>query len=206
MQTMQKMVREFRAAQHPLSQVPIIFKRFRRDNVLDDSNGSYEEVMARRLAPVKLEIPEGYMHVTLKLAATSFLFNEDFRTDLFRHSVTRIHGKGISSEGYFEILKDGMTKDGRKTNSTFSPVDRYTFYNILGPEERSFHACGGVGNLYIDANPERGLILYTTPFKPEELSIAIARKADLEAALRNAPISKTRAFINTFKSAARKYL
>lgn len=206
MQTMQKMVQEIRAAQHPLSQVPIIFKRFRRDNVLDDSNGSYEEVMARRLAPIRLEIPEGYMHVTLKLAAASFLLNEDFRTDLFRHSITRIHGKGISSEGYFEILKDGMTKDGRQVNSIFSPVDRYTFYNTLGPKERSFHACGGVGNLYIDANPERGLMLYTTPFQPEDLSIAIVRKADIEAAMRDAPISKTRAFINTLKSAARRYL
>ncbi len=203
---MQKITQEIKAAQHPLSQVPIIFKRFGRDNVLDDSNSSYEEIMARRLAPVRPEIPEGHVHVTLKLAATSFLLNEDFRTDLFRHSVTMVQSRRIKSEGYFEILKDGMTKDGRQTNSMFEPVDRYTFYNRLRPTERSFHACRGVGSLYIDANPERGLMLYTTPFQPDELSIAVVRKADIETVMRNAPISKTRAFVNTLKSAARRYL
>ena len=206
MQTIQRMTEEIKAAQHPLSQVPIIFKRFRRGNVLEDSDGSYEETMTRRLAPVKLEIPEGYVHVTLKLAATSFLLNNDFRKDLFRHSITRIQGRSMKSEGYFEILKDDLTSDRRQINGAFKPVDRYTFYNKLNPNERSFHACGGVGSLYIDANPERGLILYTTPFHPDDLSIALVKKADLEVAIKGEPISKTKAFINTLKSAARRYI
>jgi hypothetical protein len=199
------MAEEIKAAQHPLSQVPIIFKRLRRGSMSEEGNSSYEETMARRLAPVKLEIPEGYVHVNLKLAATSFLLNNDFRRDLFRHSITQIQSRSIKSEGYFEILKDEMTAGKRQVNWTFRPVTRFTFYNRLNPNERSFHACGGVGSLYIDANPERGLMLYTTPFHPDDLSIALVKKTDLEGAIKGEPISKTRAFINTLKSAARRY-
>ena len=188
MQTMQKMAQEITASQHPLSQVPIIFKRFRRGNIIEDGNGSYEEMMMRRLAPVKFEIPVGYVHVTLKLAATSFLLNDDFRTDLFRHSVTRVQGRSIKSEGYFEILRDEIPADRKQSNWIFRPVTRFTFYNRLNPNERSFHACGGVGSLYIDANPERGLMLYTTPFHPDDLSIALVKKADLEGAINGEPI------------------
>ena len=203
MQTIQRMEQQIEAAQHPLSQVPITFKRFRRDNALEGD--SYERIMAQRLTPVKFEIPEGYVHVTMKLAAMSFLLNPDFRMDLFQHSVTAIQGRSIKSEGYFQILGENITEK-RQVNWTFRPVDRYTFYNELEPHERSFHACGGVGSLYIDASPDRGLIVCTTPFHPDDISIALAKREDLEAAIKREPISKTRAFINTIKSAARRYV
>ncbi len=205
MQTMQKMIQEIKAAQHPLSQVPIIFKRLIREDALEDGKGSYGDTMARRLTPVKLEIPEEYVHVTLKLAAMSFLFNDDFRTDLFMNSTTMIQGKSRTSEGYFEILENHRTRVGTHANGIFRPVDKYTFYN-LPTEKRSFHLCGRIGGLYIDADPKRGLIVYTTPFHPDDLSIALARRSDLDPVIYGEQMSRGKAFINTLKSVTRRYL
>jgi hypothetical protein len=198
------MAEELKVAQHPLSQVPITFKRLRRENALD-GNDSYEKIMVRRLAPVKPEIPDEYVHVTLKLAAMLFQFNDDFRTDLFMNSTTLIQGRGISSEGYFEILENQRTRAGIHTNWIFRPVDKYTFYN-LPTEKRSFHLCGRIGGLYVDADPKRGLIVYTTPFHPDDLSIALARKSDLDPVIYGEQMSRGKAFVNTLKSALRRYL
>ena len=205
MRTIQRMAEELKAAQHPLSQVPITFKRLRRENAIEDSSNSYEETMVRRLTPVKFEIPEGHVHVTLELAAMLFRFNDDFRTDLFKNSTTQIQGRGRTSEGYFVILENHSTRVGMHANGIFRPVDKYTFYE-LPTEKRSFHLCGRIGSLYVDSDPKRGLIVYTTPFHPDDFSIALAKRSDLDPVIYGEQMSISKAFVNTLKSAARRYL
>ena len=58
----------------------------------------------------------------------------------------------------------------------------------------------------MDSDPKRGLIVYTTPFHPDDLSIALARRSDLDPVIYGEQMSSGKAFVNTLKSALRRYL
>ena len=195
-----------------VSQVPIFFAKFTKetDGTADDAGNAYFNMMRDMIVHQRITVPEDMVQITLEHAAVSFLHNDDFRTALFRNSDAQILGRNIRSVGYFEILKNGVSKDGSVFNGRlFRPVDSNTFYNVLAPEERSFHICGGVGNVYIVTDylkaDFRGLIITTDPFHSTDYKMALARKADLENVLRDVSPSILNKAKRLFTSAYRTY-
>jgi hypothetical protein len=168
---------------------------------------AYSEMISSMSDIKRLHIPDEFTHVTLVHAAISFLYNHEFRTDLFRSGDAHIRGRSFKSQGYFQITGETLENGSARTGRVFKPVDRKTFYNKLAPEERSFHLCSGVGELYVNTDymnsDSRGLVLFTNPFRSDDAKIALAKKSDLENATGHINVSRLDSMRDTLKKALR---